>query len=772
MTPRKQPKRYSKRKAGEKPEYTPAENLPIPKRQKSAPSTQSAKPALTRKPKKRAAKAIADLPRIAPSQGPTPIASPWALHSLNLDRQKRNKPPIRWSFQSTSLYRSSQVKDAFLIDRSATKPFEKNWEKTGGAAFVRCFRLPGDEDHGVGEGVHLEGKRLQNCVRPVVQDLWVGERAQVSWDDQVSALARTTKRGQLNALKPRRVAELFRVGKVGEEKEFFFWWQDSRAIRVNGVRVIRPDSETVNDVAIGPLPDFAVIQVEDAALFFWKNEAALDYRPASVETDKIRLSQEEDEAKRQEAEAKAAAEAKKKEAEEKAAEEARRQEEEWRIAEEQLDKDLFGEADQNSDPQTTLQQAAAQGPNNLSETIGREQGDQRRFHWRITWESRVQRYEERRDQDPNVDHHQLESWADLVDEDVVLGIATVWDAVVSQVGRPFAFNDHNQYGVVRSAFEDKDGKRAKVLAAVHGPHDLLIPMVMDGYYISPPNSAGFPPEQDPNNRTTPPPTAVGDNPKEYKGSNGHTILAVAQLVVRDESNGDQVRMIVMDSYPGNKPAERIENNVGKTIRRIGWLGMDKDGRQIENRDAPPRIIERKQLRVPHQVSVNSCGIHTILNAWRYMLELPELDSNVRLHGKHYLTEEQAEEEESQFIEGALTMINLALAGYMDLLTIQAFFNYYGYCQLQDPDNPTERQSSRIMTRQMKHSTLLDILDDERAIRRSSAATPKESAFPEEAVRRVREVAPNCNYSMAEKYLIDAKGDADEAAGLALSETPR
>ncbi|KAL8790064.1 MAG: hypothetical protein Q9213_000766 [Squamulea squamosa] len=764
MAPGKQPERYSKRKAGEEPDYIPNkdEPEPKPKRQKTMRQIQSARrPTPAQKPKKRAAKAraIADLPRIAPSQEPTPIASPWALHSLNVDRQKQNKPPVRWSFQSTSLYQSSGVKDAFMIDRSVSKPIEKNWEKAGGAAFVRCFRLPGDEDHGVGEGVHLEGKRLQNYVRPVVQDLWVGERAQVSWDDQVSVLARTTKREQLNALKTRRAAEFFRVGEAKEEKEFFFWWQDSRAVRVNGVRVIGLEDEAEDDVAIGPLPDFAVIQIEDAALFFWRNEAALDYRPASVETDIVRITEADEEAKKKEAEA-----------EERAAEEARRQEKEWRMTEEQLDKDLFGESDQFSDPNTTLEQAEQQGPNNTSETIGREQGDRRRFLWQITWESRAQGYEERRDQDPNTDYHQLESWADLVDEDVVLGIATVWDAVVTNIGRPFAFNDHNQYGIVRSAFEDKDGKRAKVLAAVHGPHDLLIPMVMDGYYISPPNSAGFPPNEDPNDRTTPPPTAVGDNPKEYKGRNGHTILAVAQLVAKDEANGDQVRMIVMDSYPGYKPTERIENNVVKTIRRIGWLRMDKDGNQSENRDNPPRVIEKKQLRVPYQVSVNSCGIHTILNAWRYMLELPELNRNVRLHGKQYLTEKQADEEESEFIEGALRMINLALAGYMDLLTIQAFFNYYGLCRLQDPDSPVDRQSSQIMTRQMKESTLLEILDDARANRRPSAATPKESAFPEAAVRRVREVAPDCTYSKAEKYLEIAKGDAEEAAGLALSET--
>ncbi|KAL8856859.1 MAG: hypothetical protein Q9178_006576 [Gyalolechia marmorata] len=754
------PPRRSKRQRHEEPEYIPQPS-PQPKRRKTSLSTeQPTQPAPSaRKPKKPSPpRRLEDLPRIAPSQEPTPIASPFGHRQLNREYERS----IHWSFMDTPLYQNESVKDACHMNRAAGMHSEKNWEKAGGMAFVRCFRLPG-HDLGAAEGPYLGGSKTaaRVCVTPVVQDLWVGKRTQVSWDDQVSMLPSTTKRGKAaSTLKARRAAEFLRVNKGEEEKEFYLWWEESRGIRVNGILVLGEDD---GEIAVGPLPDFAVIQVEDAIIFFWKNEAALEFTPLSVETDETRIKemQAEEEAKRQAAE------------EAKAAEEARRQEEE-RIAEEQLDEDLLGENNQESGSQALPEEGTQQSVNNPPE-LTEEEKEERRFRWRVYWEQGVRDHERRRNQHQPTGCRQIGGSEDLLDDEVILCIATVWDAVVTKLKRPFAFSDDYVYQLVRSGFEDAKGFREKVFAAVHGPKDLLIPMLMDGQLISPPNSAGFPPgqnpnkEKDPDKQTSKPPKAVGDNQSKYVGGGGHTLLTIAQLIRKDAIAGDQVRMIVMDSRPGTKSDERISNNVSKTVRRIGWLGMDREGYQSENRDAPPRVTQTHKIPVPHQVSVNSCGIHTILNAWGYMLELPALNDTKRSVSSRHTTEEQLAEEESRFIEDVIKMFNLALAGHMDLHTIRAFFNYYGFCQLQDPTSSTERQE-KITTTMMNGSILHEILDRQRTSEMVDGATPTRYRFPESAVRAIIDVAPGYRYWQAVQLLDSADGDVHKAVALALDDS--
>lgn len=803
----------------------------------------ASKPATARKRQKKAPVKknvkLHDLPRVLPTTEETPIPSPWAIENLDRERKDAGLSEVEWSFKSHSLYQIPVIHSSMTISIAAGMPLEQNFDKGGGAAFVRCIRCPGDEVAGLGSAKWLEaggkgGKRKGwNCVRPIISDIWVADRGQISWDDQVSMVAGSTRRGALNALKPRRAAEFFRVDGRGEEKGFYFWWAHSRAVRVNGFWVIRPDvggeeEDGGPDVAIGPLPDFAVIQVEDAVWFFWKNEAALRYLPASVEADEVRVQEMEEELKRQEAEAKAAEEAGRKEREAKAAAEAVRKareaedaeeekrKEKERLEDEQLDRDLLGEKNEGSGPpdgesgppeeesgppeesapdvESGPLEESAPGeesgpPDKESGPPEEESGppvavdpmlqqlltpsarileEDRRNQWKFIWDIGVDRNERRRRKAPTIDCHRIKSWRDLSNEDVHLGIAAVWDAVVRQMRRPFAFDDALQYQIVRGDMRGNQGKRAEVMAAVYGPNDLLIPMVMDGYYVSPPNSAGFAPGEDPTESTSPPPVAVGDNPNDDKGQDGHIVLAVAQLIEKDPA-GDQIRMTVMDSYPEAERDARILDIVRKTVQRIGWLGMDKDGKQVENREAPPQVMDTQRLRVPHQVSTNSCGVHAILHAWGYMLGLPALDSNVRLHGKEFTTEKQEDDEEDRFINGALRMINLALAGHMDLRTIQAFFNYYGFCRLQDPGNSSEAQWDQFMATMMNGSVLLEILDERRAIEQTDAVTPTESRFRDADISRSRGRFEGMSYSAAVNLLESADGDVDKAIEWALNE---
>ncbi|CAL8583686.1 hypothetical protein XPA_009306 [Xanthoria parietina] len=783
-----EPTRRSKRQRQQSPEIIlDDEEQAAPKRQKRsnapAAASQPAKKPPTRKaPRKKAAapkkgQSLLELPRVAIPQdaATTPIPSPGAIQDLDGPRKEAGLSPIEWTFQSDPLYRMNAIRNAFDISIAAGMPLTENFERAGGAAFVRCIRGPrdaaiaGSETPGllpssVGAGGGAKGKGW-NHVRPVVSDIWVAERGQISWDDQISLLAASTRRGALNALKPRRAAELFRVDAVvgdgeGQEngKEFYFWWALSRAVKVNGVEVIpthtageeEEEEEGGPEVAIGPLPDFAVIQVEDVVLFFWKNEAALRYSPASVEADKVRVKEMEEE-------------------------EERRKEKERQEAE-QLDQDLLAETEEESGPPAAADQTQLQlmsdeinqlfSPDPVQESVLEQN---RRDEWKIIWDTGVRRNERQRAEDPTIDCQQIISYSDVSNLDLVASIAAVWDAVVSpEDGRQFAFNSDSMYALVRGDFLDEMGKRSRCTAAVHGPNDLLIPMVMDGYTRSPPNSAGFPPGQDPNDHKTNLPSMDPDNLKGDKGRVGHTVFAVAQRIEEGRIEGDQVRAIIFDSRPtGSEQSKRIDDNVGKTIRRIGWLGIDWFGRATENRDAPPRVVETLQPRVPFQVSPNSCGIHAILHAWGYMLGLPALNSNVRLHGQRITTQWQQAAEEETFITDAVRMINLAVAGHMDFRTIQAFFNHYGFCQLQDPNSTSEAQPEQRMATMMNDEILDKILDEERAIEGPANGTePKDYQFREDDLWQVRQVAEGMKWSAAVYYLDAANGDIDMAKQLA------
>ncbi|KAL8892825.1 MAG: hypothetical protein Q9192_005547 [Flavoplaca navasiana] len=419
-----------------------------------------------------------------------------------------------------------------------------------------------------------------------------------------------------------------------------------------------------------------------------------------------------------------------------------------------LDEALLGENNEIPGPLPTADPAASQ----------RIMEEARRDRWMFAWQGGVDRNERRRRRDPNTTGHQIESWRNLTHDDVHLGIATVWNTVTSQPdGRQFAFNDAEQYQIVRGSFVDAQGRREKCMAAVNGPNDLLIPMVMDGYNQSPPNSAGFPPGQDPNNDKERPPPVDQDDPEGDKGAVGHTVFVVAQRVAEDPIRGAQIRAIVMDSRPGAESNQRIKDNIGKTIRRIGWLGMDKNGRQAENRDAPPELVEVQTPQVPHQISENSCGIHAILHAWAYMLGLPALGSQTRLNGQLYTPEE-----ESRFINDALRMINLALVGHMDLHTIQAFFNYYGFCQLQDPNDKSIEQPETTFTTTMNGKILMEILEERRAVAQPTASEPTESRFPERDILKVKDEVEGVNYSGAVHLLESADGDVEMAIDLGLN----
>ncbi|KAL8646761.1 MAG: hypothetical protein Q9226_006723, partial [Calogaya cf. arnoldii] len=407
--------------------------------------------------------------------------------------------------------------------------------------------------------------------------------------------------------------------------------------------------------------------------------------------------------------------------------------------------------------------------------------ENRRTSWKIIWEAGVARHErelERRPA-PDKEYHQIRSTSNLDNEDVHQGIASVWDAVVQQLDRPFAYNQGWQYNRVRGDMDAGNDRREQIPAAVYGavygavcgvvdgPPDLLIPMQIDSEFVSPPNSAGFAPGEGPTEGPKEPPVA-SDKGKDKKapppvGKGGHIASAIARRI-EEKSDGDRLGAIIFDSHPTPKNHKRIPKIIQNTARRIGWLGMDKDGNQVEDRLNPPNLAEEdiQQIRVPSQVSEDSCGIHSILHAWGHMIGLPPVNSYERLHGKSFNTWQLKMAEEIEFIDNALRMINLALAGLIDLRTIQAFFNYYGFCALQDPENREEAKSVNVRATMMSETILFELCQNQREVEQVYGATRPVPRFPEADIKRLRQRFDPMTYREAYNLLDAAVGDVEMA----------
>ena len=153
---------------------------------------------------------------------------------------------------------------------------------------------------------------------------------------------------------------------------------------------------------------------------------------------------------------------------------------------------------------------------------------------------------------------------------------------------------------------------------------------------------------------------------------GHLLLAVAHIVGKPR----EIQLAIYDSS---------EIEVAMSHRHTLHRARDLIKRaQWPSPNAETALKYRNSIyyKVPQQrVETNTCGLYTILNAWALMLGIPIQHQNLWRPG------ESAHE---QFVKAGLEVINLALAGFMDSRTIQAFMNVHGYCEQQSPANLAER----------------------------------------------------------------------------------
>ena len=206
---------------------------------------------------------------------------------------------------------------------------------------------------------------------------------------------------------------------------------------------------------------------------------------------------------------------------------------------------------------------------------------------------------------------------------------------------------------------------------------------------------------------------------------GHLLLCVAELVDVTEA-GERptmtVQLEILDSRPGTVFKEDILREAKIKIRDSGWLG--KKGRRASIKYNP---VFRN---VPRQVGINTCGLHTILNAWAYMLGIPIYSGPLR-RGQDNTTLDDATD--SRFVNLGHEIVNLALKGFMDSATIQAFFHVYGYSVEQRFGDPT-RAAVLVHAIGMNLEKLVRTLRRRRMVEKTKSAMDVDKRFADGDMR--------------------------------------
>ena len=318
----------------------------------------------------------------------------------------------------------------------------------------------------------------------------------------------------------------------------------------------------------------------------------------------------------------------------------------------------------------------------------------------------------------------IHSYSNLADYEVVLGIAPIWEGI-KRVGRPdfdFAYAGIDVFA--------PGGEQVKI-GAVGEWSRFIMPLFFSGVDSIELENQG--------------------KRKKTIDTVGHLLLCVAELVdVAEAREGPTmtVQLEILDSRPGTVSEADILREAKSKIRDSRWLG--RTGRQ-------GRVKYKMIFRdVPRQVGNNTCGLHTILNAWSYMLSIPIHPGPFR-RGRDETTLNDATD--IKFLSQGLTIVNLALKGFMDSTTIQAFFHVYGYSVEQRFGDPT-RTAVKVYAIGMNLDKLVRIL------RRRSMAEKTKRARAENKEFNDRDISSLINHDLTEEgawtALVMGKGNVNKA----------
>ena len=156
------------------------------------------------------------------------------------------------------------------------------------------------------------------------------------------------------------------------------------------------------------------------------------------------------------------------------------------------------------------------------------------------------------------------------------------------------------------------------------------------------------------------------------------------------------------------------------VTNSGWLGVDIYGNPLA---VQPNFVLEENQTVPDQQGINTCGLYVILTAWAQMLNIP-ITNSLTKDEKVRRRANRNWRSYKQFHTTAIEIINLALAGYMDSETVQAFFNVYGYSDKrlhEEAGRPAAEQLRRVHAVRMTATTLGDAIEDEQVLDQVRAA---------------------------------------------------
>ena len=308
--------------------------------------------------------------------------------------------------------------------------------------------------------------------------------------------------------------------------------------------------------------------------------------------------------------------------------------------------------------------------------------------------------------------------SNLADYDVVLGIAPIWEGL-KRLGRPDI--DFTFAGLDTFCPRDEE----QHLGAVGRWSRFIMPLFFSQVRT----------EELANQ---------GKHAEPIK-SLGHLLLCVAELV------NDQpmtVRLEIFESRPHTISNEAIILRAQELVKSSGWLG--------ENRSETPVEYTVVAKRVPHQVGQNTCGLHVILNAWAVMLGIPIHPSTWR---RGRTERNQFDAVDAAFLSQGLELVNLALAGFMDSATIQAFFNVHGYSAEQRHGDPA-RAVIPVNAVGMNQDKLLRTLQKRHWGSLLEAARAENRSFPSEDMAALMQ--QNLNEDQAWTALVMGQGNVDRA----------
>ena len=465
----------------------------------------------------------------------------------------------------------------------------------------------------------------------------------------------------------------------------------------------------------GPLPDFAVIEFESIAIFWWRNATALDYAPRRRHAPR-NLSSKSDHDDRHKRES------------------LKRR---WSDSGCGV---IDGLSDVDGDEKNTEfehgsddSRSSKRSKTSSWKEIGNDNGASSSSpppakSWREILDKGLSRYRqckvEKETQEkakPTDPFTKISKPDQMGEDDVLLAIATFWEGL-RRDGRLFAFAGMDFFSQIDSGNQNFQIKGVGVVGA---PQKFIMPLLLHTQ------------------------KGKGAKAKDQTKEIGHLVLIVATWVAEKQ----RVRLDLWDSLPPQNKVSRSGVPKSAMIDRAKELIAGSHWPYDQRNQSEPAFYSCVTTMLsPEQECENTCGFYMILNAWCILLGIPiSKTPKRRAHVDKYRS----------FLQEGREIMNLALMGCMDAITVQAFMNVWGYSEKQDPNATVQNVVAARMS--------IDLLS--RALYQQAVVEGKGYKPTQEEILDLINstgLVDRVSFEEAKARLIEEEGDKDRAAGRLLS----